>query len=474
MTTDREQNHVHGYGCFYRSLGGFLLLMLLCGIAGSVAIYLQRQHYQRQLRAAVESIQAKGQPLDGTQLNAFYAVPASSDDRTALYLRALAHFADRAPYHTAAQPIPVVGVGEQQVPPPGTPWPELSSCQAFLLLEAVALRDLHNAAAEPGAVRYPVDFRGGIATLLPHAQQVRTAVRLLDLECQVKLHEHDSAAAAKSLVAMLRTGETLADEPIIISQLVRMAAFSIFVERLREYLEYGELSDEDLRMLQRAVAEVDFAHSQTRALLGERAIAYETLQNTDFQTLQSLQGGSQQANMPMVGSGNLANMRPGDTAVLLNMLTEMIEASEEPFPEANQKMAAAEARLQQFFAEDQKQLPWDRHVLAQLMLPALKRVGATTGERVALQRAALAAVVAARYRVAHGGEPPESLDALVPEFLDAVPDDPFLKQPLLYKVDAAELIIYSVGSDGVDDGGVVASGYQRGRDVGVKIRLHPK
>ncbi|MGQ9649354.1 MAG: hypothetical protein ACUVXJ_04525 [Phycisphaerae bacterium] len=60
----------------------------------------------------------------------------------------------------------------------------------------------------------------------------------------------------------------------------------------------------------------------------------------------------------------------------------------------------------------------------------------------------------AAYRNDHGRFP-ESLDELVPRYLEAVPMDPFTSQPLRYRLDTEEgYRLYSVGEDGKDDGGV--------------------
>ncbi|MCR9119854.1 MAG: general secretion pathway protein GspG, partial [bacterium] len=58
------------------------------------------------------------------------------------------------------------------------------------------------------------------------------------------------------------------------------------------------------------------------------------------------------------------------------------------------------------------------------------------------------------YRREHGKLPAELSD-LVPDFLDEVPIDPFTGDPLIYRVDEDAIVIYSVGRNGVDDGGVV-------------------
>jgi len=57
-----------------------------------------------------------------------------------------------------------------------------------------------------------------------------------------------------------------------------------------------------------------------------------------------------------------------------------------------------------------------------------------------------------RFRLARGSLP-ENLNELVPQFLSAVPGDPFDGQPLRYHRLGKGYVIYSVGRDGLDDGG---------------------
>ena len=54
------------------------------------------------------------------------------------------------------------------------------------------------------------------------------------------------------------------------------------------------------------------------------------------------------------------------------------------------------------------------------------------------------------------GHPPARLDDLVPNYLSKVPADPFNGQPLVYRPQGTNWLLYSIGSDGVDDGGRAA------------------
>jgi len=74
--------------------------------------------------------------------------------------------------------------------------------------------------------------------------------------------------------------------------------------------------------------------------------------------------------------------------------------------------------------------------------------------RADTENALLLTLLALRaYRLEHGAYP-VALSALVPGYLQSVPDDPFaLSGPLRYRLAGAKFVLYSVGPDGNDDGG---------------------
>ncbi len=62
-----------------------------------------------------------------------------------------------------------------------------------------------------------------------------------------------------------------------------------------------------------------------------------------------------------------------------------------------------------------------------------------------------------RYHLAHG-EYPETLDALMPQFMEKMPHDIIGGQPLHYRrTDDGKFLLYSVGWNETDDGGQVFS-----------------
>lgn len=94
------------------------------------------------------------------------------------------------------------------------------------------------------------------------------------------------------------------------------------------------------------------------------------------------------------------------------------------------------------------------------LLPGLTGVGRAKDQFEAETSGLIALVAVERYKAAKGGLP-ESLSVLVPEYLSAVPRDPFgdvIRYTRLEKVDSfgRGYLIYSVGYDGKDNGGLVS------------------
>jgi type II secretory pathway pseudopilin PulG len=78
--------------------------------------------------------------------------------------------------------------------------------------------------------------------------------------------------------------------------------------------------------------------------------------------------------------------------------------------------------------------------------------GSLEAECSARVRLATTALAIERFRLAQG-RLPENLNGLTPQFLSAVPSDPFDGASLRYHRLAKSYVIYSVGRDGHDNGG---------------------
>jgi hypothetical protein len=94
------------------------------------------------------------------------------------------------------------------------------------------------------------------------------------------------------------------------------------------------------------------------------------------------------------------------------------------------------------------------YIMSALLLPALSKASTRDANHRAQARVAQAALTVERYRLANEGKLPENLSLLVPRFMPSVPVDPFDGQPLRYKRLESGYVVYCIGADGKDDGGM--------------------
>ncbi len=95
-------------------------------------------------------------------------------------------------------------------------------------------------------------------------------------------------------------------------------------------------------------------------------------------------------------------------------------------------------------------------ILCRMFLPALGNCPRRFAFAQATVNLARTAGALERYRLAHG-KYPATLDALAPQFIAKLPRDPIGGQPLHYRVTGdGQFILYSVGWNETDDGGIVS------------------
>jgi len=119
-----------------------------------------------------------------------------------------------------------------------------------------------------------------------------------------------------------------------------------------------------------------------------------------------------------------------------------------------------EEKLQKLFITTNEDTVWfsnpkelDMHLMLSASLRGLSAVFPKVMRVEAAKQMTVTAIALKRYQLKHGNYPAD-LNSLVPEFLPAVPLDPVDGQPLRYRRNAdGTFLLYSVGENGVDDGG---------------------
>jgi hypothetical protein len=420
---------------------GLLLVLLVAGLA--IAALSWRHRVAARVQSELARIRDAGEPVTAEDLTEYCRLPDGVEDITQLWVQATLPL-DGEPFNSDARDLPIVGEDESEIPPPGEPWPKLDAVEQLLAKYQNSLDLLHEAAETPGSACYSTDFSLGLNMPLPEIQRLRAGARLLSLEAHVRAHRGDPHGAAESIHAIFMLARSLDREPILVSQLVRLAIDSIARDLLQRLLGCVDFSDQDLARLQENLRTVDYHEGLHRAMVGERVIGAMAIEDP---------GSLSDTDIPV--NGLLRMVTTDSLAYYLEHMAKLVAATQKPWPEALHAAQQAGDEIDQLGKGGS--LTRIRYMLALLLAPALQAVFEATARNVALNGAADAAIAAEEYRRKNGALP-ERLDQLVPEFLPAVPTDPYDGRPLRYVVREGGYLVYSVGSNCIDEGGLIADG----------------
>jgi hypothetical protein len=297
--------------------------------------------------------------------------------------------------------------------------------------------------------RFPITYASnGIGTLLK-CQDAREVVYLLRKDALVLARERDVDGALESAHATLVAGRSIGDEPLLVSQLVRMGCAQSAAGLLERILAQGQPSEQALNRLQRLLLDEESTPFLIIALRGERGtsdLAMKAFEDGALTASQFSSGGGKSSNLVARAWEALwtqSEARKGHP-VVLRMLTESIDNARLPL----------EQRAEAFKAQEERAKSPDTTTFVRLLLPATYKIAEVDLRVRAVLRSAIVAIAAERFRLAYGRWP-KDLAELVPEFLKQVPFDPYDGQPLRMRAVADGLAIYSIGPDRVDNGGAM-------------------
>ena len=404
-----------------RLLRGFLLLLLLAA-AGHWA---WGRWAERRLVARIEQYRQRGEPVLPREVNG----PGLSDEENAaLGLRAAASMIDRRDdrwlrFRRVDLFSPLAA-------------DDLRLTRELLAASEESLAHADGATTRPTADwQLPLDAPYGNLRL-PDLQPQRDLARVLAAAAIVAHLDGNEAGALRRVEQILAISSALDHQPALLSHLVAVETSSLAGEcaatiarDVRIGSGEGAASPEAVRRLIRALLnERTLTDGQRRALWGERSMR--------LNTALAAAGGGADAEAAAGGSPLVRYaMKPlilRDARADLERMTALADA------------ASAAGDWPAFC----KAAPGGGSGRLERRL-----VGHFKG--LADRRLAATALALAAYAADHGGTRPAELADLVPAYLPAVPFDPFaaVAGPLRYRPGGPKPLIYSVGTDGNDDGG---------------------
>jgi len=408
-----------------------------------------RIYLARVINEQLAEIHAAGLPANGEELNHWYA---SVPDNQNAALRLTQAFDLRRLYPDGRSNL----ISNFKLPKRGEP---LSPEQAELLRGHITMNEARlkktDEAMKLPASRYPIDCTKLMNTLLPHLAWLDEIVQLHQFAAFLALESGNLSSASSNIVTMLTLAGTLDHEPLLVSQLVRLKLVGRAFSTLERRANTGAFSSVEVANLAAAFEQAHPSHMGARALIGERAMTIPYFRMTRAEAAK--------INPPKNGDNSLKDsLAPYNGPVILKLIG-YYELDYGSYLIAMNKAIALlsnsppdNLRASRYLGHVGEASTERQRTLSSLLLSAYTGVPRRENEGIANQRLALMALAVESFRN-ETGRPPKRLDELTPKFFAKVPQDPFTGFELKYRRTEKGYVVYSVGPDQQDHGGLEIS-----------------
>jgi hypothetical protein len=279
---------------------------------------------------------------------------------------------------------------------------------------------------------------------MDHYTVTKGLYRVLSLRAEAELASSQSGQALEDVNLMFRLDDGLKDEPLLMSQLVRNACISVLLHPVAQGLAERHWSEPQLRALEERLGQTDLLASTDRSLYGERDICANPF-FINFRFVGS-------SPMTVLGWNRLEQL--SYNRAFQEIIVPRINLADREINPATGHVC--DLAMSNYIGSPVSAIIY-HHIIAGMMLPSLCSVSQKTAAAQTEVDLVTVACALERYHLAEGTYP-DQLAALAPRFIATVSHDIINGQPLKYRRSAnGKFVLYSVGWNGKDDGGVTVT-----------------
>jgi hypothetical protein len=334
-------------------------------------------------------------------------------------------------------------------------------------MEAVApyLAEIRAALAHPPKF-ITTDYTNLIQGPAFHFVEQRSAAQWLSADVVHALRQNDLARARDDLRAMQQMVHLQEEDVTLVAQMIRVAIASLALHGNWEALQADGWAATDLKATQEGWERINLIPNLEWGILGERLVADAVFTQLDTlnsralaQYMTTMFGGTPRRGLRYDWKAYVTTPiwrmnREADELLTLRHHQKNLDAIRSLNHGTNwtvvrQKLETNSTTLRNTFDSP---LASVRYSMSAALIPNLTRTTLTTVRAETLRRLTVTAIAQKRYELRHGSAP-ATLEALVPDFISAVPTDLMSGEPLRYRVTESDWVLYSVGEDGVDNDG---------------------
>jgi len=415
---------------FRRTWRWTVAVLLLLGVAHGVATFV----LGRRVEAEIARIKASGDPVSYADL-AGPAIPASENGALDFEkaTRILAAMPDSMHKYESPQFSPEECAKHPEM------WDDVRRemgqySQVFSLVE--------KGAAKP-KFRYTSDWKSGSDARFRVISRLRSLVRLLNADAEVKAHFGDMQGAAHSIELAVATSESLKGDPLLINMLVRVATLAITTRNVERIARSVPVDYASFERISRALSRPSLQGEYVRTLKGERVYLISNFQ--EFR-----QGGFSRVLhlgqcSPMLRLRGYWLGRPwlyADELECLRRFDARIRTGDRPYRSSLELLYHDTPNFQEITSLPDLLTPVYRYARARIDQ-------ADTGVRGTQLLLALQ-VYRSRF-----GVYPATLPQLAAKLNWGLStEDPFSGRQMIYRTTGSGFLLYSIGSNLKDDGGI--------------------
>lgn len=423
-------------------------------IAAVIASSVYKSRLHRRWDAEIARLRSDGVPVTVAELNALYPAIADEENGAVAVLQAMAGLRQPnidvglSPDYLSWSWIERLSRMELVLSPD-----ELQNLGAFLSSNAEVIEQLH-ALSRFTRFRYPIDPGESRFFSTAHLESVHYAAALCTVDAIYAAEQSDAERITEDFLCALRLSTSLSKEPLVLSQVTRTTLLQSTVRALELCLRGTTFTDEQLGKLEAAFSDSEVEGAFVLALAGELCAMLNFWQDQNLHEISGGQSGVFSTflfdELPWVGGPilrflSVAGINFHQKLFYLEVVGKSIDIARQPFAKAVISSRRLEAEL--------RGAP---SLIVGEMAYAVSyslNMSGRQQESYAFARLARTAIAIKRYSLEHDDTLYE-LDALVPEYLDAVPLDPFDEKPLRMRGFPGGVVVYSIGENATDDGGV--------------------
>jgi hypothetical protein len=327
------------------------------------------------------------------------------------------------------------------------------------------LEELRGASHRPYS-RFNVDYdwESKFGIVLLHIGPLGQICSRCELLATAELKLGQTGKAFDDVGLMFHVLNSVRNEPFLITQVLRASWLTRALQPIWEGIARHQWSESQLTEFAKELEALDFLNDGIRALRAE-----ESFDDWFFRELRTNPNAIREADYfgpPVRDNSAREDLGPSFWVVVprgwfyleqLNyhrLFADEVDDSMTP-KEIDPEVADRKSEIGIRLASESSRWSVLHHVaLSRLLLPAVGGFEFKMARAQTYANLARIACALERCRLTQG-QYPETLDALVPQFLPAVPHDVIMDQPLKYRREKNDtFILYSVGWNKKDDGGV--------------------